>query len=81
MKTLTIPQIEKVANLFDDFKPRTSNMVSKELNLKNKSVSRWLGDLVAHEILEIDEKNICQITGKKATYYKAIVWTKKGLEL
>lgn len=80
MKTNVKTQIELVADLFDDLKPRTSKMASKELNLKNKSVSRWLGDLVAYEVLQITGKGTCEVTGKQANYYSAIVWTKKALK-
>ena len=78
MKTNTKTQIELVADLFDDLKPRTSKMAAKELSLTNKSVSRWVGDLVAYDILQIVGKGTCKITGKKANYYRAIVWIKKG---
>jgi Mn-dependent DtxR family transcriptional regulator len=77
MKANVKPQIELVADLFDDLKPRTSNMAAKELNLKNKSVSRWLGDLVAYDILQVVGKGTCEVTGKQANYYSAIVWIKK----
>ena len=51
MKTKT--QIELVADLFNNLKPRTYQMAAKDLNLKSKSVSRWLNDLVGYDILQI----------------------------
>jgi Mn-dependent DtxR family transcriptional regulator len=77
MNTNRKTQIELVADLFEDLKPRTSNMAAKELNLKNKSVSRWLCDLVAYDILQVVGKGTCEITGKQANYYRVIVWIKK----
>ncbi len=78
MKTKT--QIELVADLFNDLKPRTYQMAAKDLNLKSKSVSRWLNDLVGYDILQIVGKGICEVTGREANYYSAIVWTKKTLK-
>ena len=80
MRTNTKTQIELVANLFDDLKPRTYQMAAKELNVKSKSVSRWLNNLVAYEILQIVRKGTCEVTGRQANYYSAIVWTKKALK-
>lgn len=80
MKTNTKTQIELVADLFDDLKPRTYQMAAKDLNVKSKSVSRWLNDLVAYDVLQIVGKGICEVTGREANYYNAIVWTKKALK-
>lgn len=80
MKTNVKTQIELVADLFDDLKQRSSNMAAKELNLSNKSISRWICDLVDYEILQIVGKRKCEITGRNVNYYSAIVWTKKALK-
>lgn len=78
MEKAKITQIWQVLELFDDRQPRTSNMVAKELQLKNSSVSVHLGTLV-HRWGGLEELGvgICPITRKKATYYAAIVWRKK----
>lgn len=74
-------QIEQIANLFDDLQPRTSNMVAKELQLKNGSVSKHLCTLVHKwRLCRVEKNDICLVTGKKAAYYNAIIWTKKGLK-
>jgi Mn-dependent DtxR family transcriptional regulator len=80
MKTNTKTKIELVDDLFDDSQTRTYQMVAEDLNLKSKSVSRWLHDLVNCEILQIVGKGICEVTGKEANYYRAIIWTKKALK-
>lgn len=71
-------QIWQIASLFDDYQPRTSNMIAKELQLKNCSVSVHLCTLVhkwkLYEVVKIDT---CPITGKKAAYYNTIIWHKK----
>jgi len=71
-------QIWQIAGLFDDRKPRTSNMVAKELQLKNSSASVHLCTLVHKwKLYEVVKKDTCPITGKKVAYYNTIIWTKK----
>ena len=80
MKTANTPQIWQIAGLFNDCKPRTSNMVANELQLKNSSVSVHLCTLVHKlKLYEVVKYDACPITGKKATFYNTIIWTKKGL--
>ena len=77
MKAVNNSQIWQIAALFDDCKPRTSNMVSKELKLKNSSVSKHLCTLVHNwELYAVAKIDICPITGKKAAFYNTIIWTK-----
>ncbi len=66
MKTSYNTQIEQVANLLNDFKPRSYNMAAKELGLSNESVLRWLCNLVEYEVLQVIGKGTYEITGKQA---------------
>lgn len=73
----TNSQIWQIADLFNDCQPRTSNMVAKELQLKNGSVSKHLCTLV-HKwgLYEVEKIDTCPITGKKAAFYNSIIWIK-----
>ena len=72
-------QIWKIASLFDDCIPRTSNMIAKELQLKNSSVSVHLCTLVHKwQMYKIEKVDRCPITGTKAAFYNTIKWIKKS---
>ena len=70
-------QLQKIANLFDDERIRTSNVVSIELGIKNSSTSRYITTLRKSGIIEIVGNNICPISKHTAPFYKCVMWYKK----